>query len=121
MRRNVLLGLALAALITQNVKAGSAVAVDPAGHIVHSFGGPEKLARERVLEISRYRGWVNAKIIASSDTIGYGAIAVARKGTGSVVGVSIGKRSMAEADTLAMEQCLKRGGTDPKVRWRFRG
>lgn len=121
MKRNALLCLALAALITQEANAGSAVAHDPAGHTVYSFGGPEKLAREQALEISRHRGWLNARIIASSDTIGYGAIAVARKGTGSVVGVSIGKRSMAEADTLAMEQCLKRGGTDPKVRWRFRG
>ena len=121
MKRRALLGLVLATLIAQRANAGSAVAHDPAGHTVYSFGGPEKLAREQALEICRHRGWANARIIASTDTIGCGAVAVARKGAGSVVGVSIGKRSTAEADALAIEQCLKNGGAEPKVRWRFRG
>ena len=76
----------------------------------------------RVLETARLYGWTDARIIAASDATGYCAIAVAaHKGGGVVVGVALGKRSATEADTLAIQHCLKAGGINPRVRWGWYG
>ena len=66
---------------------------------------------------------MNVRIVAATDIAGYGAIAVALhpNGRGSILGVALGKRSATEADNLAIEQCLKAGGTHPKIIEGFRG
>jgi hypothetical protein len=118
--RLILVGMTVAAL--QRLEAGSAVANDGLGHTIYSFGHPKAVAIQSALETARLHGWTDARIIAASDKTGYGAIAVAAyKGGRSVVGVSIGNGSQAEADTKAIENCLKAKGFDARVRWRFRG
>ena len=117
--RLLLAGLAVIAI--QRASAGSAVAYDFRGHTVYSFGHPKAVEIHRALDLARRHGWADARIIAASDVTGYGAIAVARKGHGSVLGAALGRPSRADAEHRAIEVCLKGGGTDPKVRWEFRG
>jgi hypothetical protein len=120
MRSVVLLGLV--ALVAQNASAGSAVAMESHhGHLVSYHGYPVNEAKRLALETARSLYGTDVKIIAASDVAGYCAIAVARKGKGSVIGVALGKRSATEADALALDHCLNAGGTNPAVRWRFRG
>ena len=49
---------------------------------------------------------------------GYGAIAVALhpNGYGSILGITLGKRSVNEAHAAAIKACLKAGGTHPVVK-----
>lgn len=119
--RLVLIGLVCAAI--QHANAGSAVACDGYGHCSAAYGGSVEREKQRALETARRKGWAGAKIVAATDMPGYGAIAVARhpNGYGSVIGIAIGKRSATEADTLAIKQCVKSGGTNPKVRSSWRG
>jgi hypothetical protein len=112
-------GLAFA--LMQNAEGGSAVAWDHCGHMVYTFGEPKKDAEEHVLDLCRRRGVANAKLIGSTDVVGYGAIAIARRGSGSVIGVSLGRPSAVDAENRAIEKCLKAGGINPKVRWGFKG
>jgi hypothetical protein len=84
-----LLSMAVAAM--HSADAGSAVANDPHGRTVYSKGQPTKaIAIQHALETARSRGWADARIIAASDVTGYCAIAVARKGNGSVLGAVLG-------------------------------
>jgi Domain of unknown function (DUF4189) len=104
--------------------AGSAVAIadnGPRTIVVKSYGLPQKIAEQHVIEICRREGGANAKLLASSDVVGYGAIAVARRGPGWIVGVSLGRRSATESEYRAIKACAKAGGTNPKVKWGFRG
>jgi hypothetical protein len=62
------------------------------------------------------------RLLAWTDETGYGAIAIARHpGHGWLIGISLGKRSATEANTIAIEKCLKAGGVKPRVRWGFFG
>ena len=115
----VLLGLS--ALAVQNSKAGSAVAWDGHGHLVTYHGYPVEEAKRLALETARSRYGNNVRLIGYTDTFGFGAIAVGGNRTGSVIAVALGKRSKAEAETLAIEHCLQAGGIEPRVRWRFKG
>lgn len=111
-------------MFLQNANAGSAVAIGHTNHhtlIVKSYGLPQSVAEYHVLEICRRLGGADARLLASTDVVGEGAIAVARKGNGSVIGISLGRRTAVEAQARAIDQCLKAGGTDPKVKWGFRG
>jgi hypothetical protein len=126
MKRSALFRLALVcmAVATQNAKAGSAVVTDGHGHLITSYGQPSKRNRQGARAgdgPSTVRATV--RVLAASDVTGYGAIAVARhpNGHGSIIGVALGKRSATEADTLAIEQCLKAGGTNPKIIRGFSG
>ena len=121
MRFAVLLGLA--ALAAQNASAGSAVAWDGHGHVFSSVGYSVNVAKQRALEIARSRYGNNVRLVAYCDVAGYGAIAVGRNehGSGSVVGVTLGRASALEAQNLAMENCLSAGGINPKVIRTFKG
>jgi hypothetical protein len=83
--------------------------------MVCSCGYPEKEARDRALTLCRQRYGKDAIILSSSDLTGYCAIAVARKGIGSVVATSLGRRSATEAEALAINKCLQAGGTNPRI------
>ena len=107
-----LLGLAM---FIQNSHASSAVAHASNSHLVASIAPSVEVAKRRAVEICRRQGGVNIQIIAATDRFGYCAIAVAAKGTGSVIGVSLGNRSSTEADLLAIQHCLKMGGKSPRV------
>lgn len=117
----VVLGFTVLAL--HNANAGSAVAWDGHSNLSTAYGGPVQREKERALETARRKGWANARIIASTDISGYGAIAIARhpNGFGSTIGVSLGKRSATEAYMTAIDQCRKAGGTHAQVRWSFKG
>jgi hypothetical protein len=115
----VLLGLA--STLLHNLYAGSAVAWDGHGHLVHSAGYPIEIAKERALRICRVRYGASARLLASTDVVGDGAIAVARRGAVWVVGISLGRPSPADAENRAIEKCIRAGGINPKVRWGFRG
>ena len=121
MRLAVLLGLvALAAL---SASAGSAVAWDGHGHVVSYHGYPVDEAKRLALETARSRYGNKVKLVAYCDVAGYGAIAVGRNehGSGSVVGVTLGRTSALEAQNLAMENCLNAGGIGPRVIRTFKG
>lgn len=120
--RIVLVGLC--GMLIQSVYAGSAVAMANKGQrtiIVKSYGLPRKVAEHHVIDICRREGGTNAKLLASSDVVGYGSIAVGRRGPSWVVGVSLGRRSATESEIRAVKACLKGGATNPKVKWGFRG
>lgn len=124
MKRNVFFWLVLlgpAILAVRNARAGSAVAVGPNSQMVYSYGHSKELDKQRALEMARDRFGPNVRILAATDIYGYGAIAVAHHGIGWVTGVVLGRQSAADADHLAIEQCLKAGGINPKVRWKFKG
>lgn len=122
MNRILLLVLAsIAAALIQNTSAGSAVAWDGHGHLGASAGYPLKEAKKRALDRCRRNGGINPRIVGATDTIGDGAIAVARRGNGSVIGISLGRPSPADAENRAIEKCLRAGGINPKVRWGFKG
>ena len=107
---------AIAVIAIQRAGAASAVAHDFNGHTVYSKGQASKtVAIQHALETARSRGWKDAMIVAATDVTGYGAIAVARKGRGSVIGITLGRPSRAEAENRAMEKCLKGGGTEAKI------
>ena len=110
----------LAAAVMQNTNAGSAVAWDHHGHMYYTYGESRKQAEEHVLSLCRRRG-LAAKVIGSTDIVGYGAIAVASQRRGTVIGISLGRPSPADAENRAIEKCLKAGGVNPKVRWGFKG
>ncbi len=107
--------LSLAVLAAQDAKAGSAVVWDGHGHVVSYHGSRVDEATRRALELAHSHFGGELRLIASTDLNGYGAVAVAAKGTGSVIGVALGKRSATEANALAIDHCLKAGGTAPKV------
>jgi hypothetical protein len=119
MRSVVLLGLA--ALAVHQTKAGSAVAADGNGHLSISFGHSKEVDKQSALELGRRLHGPNVRIVAASDVAGYCAIATARTGTGWVSGVALGRATAEEAKRLAIEQCLKFGGTNPKIKSEFRG
>jgi hypothetical protein len=124
MRRSALFRLALVSICvvtTQSANAGSAVAFAGHGHLVTSYGHPKAVAIRRALETARRLYGADVRLIASSDITGYGAVAVAPKGKGSVIGAALGRPSRADAEHRAIEVCLKGGGTDPKVRWEWHG
>ena len=81
----------------------------------------KEIAINHALTSARQRYGPSVRILASSAVSGYCAIAVAWKGTGSVTGIALGRRSQAEADRLAIGECLKAAGFDPKVIKRWHG
>jgi hypothetical protein len=106
---------------TPLVKAGSAVAWNGHGHLVYSAGYPMKIARERALEICLRRWGGTPRLLASTDVVGEGAIAVGRRGSEWIIGISLGRPSPLDAENRAKAACLKAGGVNPKIRWGFKG
>jgi hypothetical protein len=118
--RLILVGMTVTAI--PRAEAASAVAYAPGGHIITSRGQFSKeIAEQHALTTARQQYGASARLIAASKVEGYCAIAVGRKGTGLVNGIALGRSSRAEAERLAVEACLKAGGTQPKVRWEWYG
>jgi hypothetical protein len=111
----------LAAVLIQSANAASAVAWGGHGHLATVTAYSLKEAKRRAIDLCRRKGGIDIKILAASDVVGYGTIAVARLGTGSVIGVSVGRRSATESEIRAKKACLRAGGTNPKVRWGWYG
>jgi hypothetical protein len=126
MKKTVFFSLALLAIsigAIQNGNAGSAVALAPNNQMVASFGHPVEIAKSRALAQAYSKYGSDVRILAATDETGYGAVAVGRRSnaTGWVLSVVLGKRSATEANTLAIEQCIKAGGTNPYIKYAFRG
>ncbi len=124
MKRSRVLRLALlgfAAALIQNAGAASAVAWDRHGHMGTAVRSSLNEAKRRALDLCRRTGGVEPRILAASDVVGYGAIAIARLGTGSVIGISLGRPSPADAESRAIVKCLRAGGTNPKVKCGWHG
>jgi hypothetical protein len=113
--------VALTSLAIGRLNAASAVAIGNDGYLSTAVRSSLSEAKQRAVEICRQHGGVNVRLVASSAASGYCAIAVARKGTGVVYGVALAKRSATEANTLAINHCLKAGGIDPKIKYGWRG
>ena len=111
----------IAMLAVQNAKAGSAVAMgDKAPYLVSSYGYLKRIAERRALEKCKANGG-NCRIIASTERLGYGAVAAGKRAAGgSILGVAIAKRSREEAASLALDNCYAAGGINPKVIMEFR-
>ena len=120
-----LLGLvAISVAGTPHAQAGSAVAMERYhGNLATAYGGPMEREKQRALTNARRLYGPDVRIIAASDVRGFGAIAVAwnPSGHGSIIGISLGKRSATEAYTSAIEKCVKAGGLKPQVKWAFWG
>jgi len=113
------LAVAAAALVAlERAGAASAVAMDGHGHLITSRGQRSKVvATQHALTTAHQPYGVDVRLLAASEGYDYCSIAVAaHRGGGVVIGVALGKRSGTEADALAIERCLKAGGTNPKVR-----
>ena len=119
--RALFLGLAVVAV--QNAHAGSAVVWDGHGHVQAAWGHPVEQAKTLALQKAQQLYGGHFRLIAYSSVEGYGAIAVARngKGSGSLIGVTLGQASEREARELSVEKCLKAGGVTPKVARVFKG
>jgi uncharacterized protein DUF4189 len=116
--------LNLACLLTQNANAGSAVAIAHVGSrtiLPNSCGLPKKVAEQHVLTFCRSRGGADARILASTDVVGEGAIAVGHRASGLAIGVSLGRSSPQDAANRAIQACQKAGGADPKIIRAFKG
>jgi hypothetical protein len=109
--------------LKQSVHAGSAIALGPNNQLVTSAGIPVEVAKQHALAEAHRKFGPNVRLIGYSDVAGYCAIAVARhpNGYGWIICASLGKRSATEADTMAIQHCLKLGGKNPRVRWGFWG
>jgi hypothetical protein len=105
----------------QSGEAASAVAWDGHGHLGAAAGYSLIEAKQRALERCRRNGGIHPRIVGATDVVGYGAIAVASKKSGSVIGISLGRPSPVDAEHRAIEKCVKAGGNNPKVRWGFKG
>ena len=120
-----LLRLALIAMTVgaiHNARAGSAVAMERLhGNLATAYGGPVEREKARALNNARRLYGNDVKIIAATDVTGYGAIAIARWRDRFLVGVALGMRSATEADTVAINKCLRAGGTNPQIKWAFHG
>jgi hypothetical protein len=108
MRTSAIFKMALIGLVSsamQNANAGSAVAVGSNGHLVYSYGSSRSAreARQRAGAICLRQGGLEPKILASTDVVGHGAIAVGRKGNLWIYGVSLGRPSAVDAENRAME------------------
>jgi hypothetical protein len=124
MKRSCIFRLALlgfASVFIQSVSAASAVAWDRHGHMGTAVRPSLSEAKQRALDLCRRTGGLDPTILAASDVVGYGAIAIARLRTGSVIGVSIGRPSPADAENRAIAKCLRAGGTNPKIRCGWQG
>ena len=128
MKRGLLVWLALASMAVMAIQRGnaaSAVALAPHGHITRVYGimFTEQEARWNALELAEKHGWKGARILASTSQYGYGAIALCyrKDGRAAITGVSLGYRSQADADRMAIDHCLKAGGYEPRVYARCRG
>ena len=101
------------------------MAIDPLFHITRAYGVmfTAEEAKRTALELAEKHGWKGAYILASTRNYGYCAVALAyrKDGRAAVTGVSLGKPSQAEADRMAIAQCLKLGGYKPRVYARFEG
>jgi hypothetical protein len=112
----------LASIALNDADAGSAVVLGPHNQLATAYGGPVRKEEQRALENARRKYGANVRILAASDVTGYGAIAIAKHPNGNwLIGVALGRRSATEANTLAINECLKAGGKHPQVRWAFRG
>jgi hypothetical protein len=126
MKMNAIFLLVLVAMTVgamQTAHAGSAIALGPHNQMVADGGLPVEVAKQRVLAKARQKFGPNVRLLGYSDVTGYCAIAVARhpNGIGWIICASLGRRSPTEADTMAIEHCLKLGGRNPQVRLAFRG
>ena len=72
---------------------------------------------------ARREGWASVGTLAATDVRGYGAIVVARhpNGHGSVIGAALGKPSARDAANVAIDECRRLGGSDPKILRTFKG
>jgi hypothetical protein len=91
--------------------------------IVAGWSYSKKAAEQKALALwhGKWRG--QAKISASSDVVGDGAVAVWSHDKAWAIGAALGKRSSTEADALAIKYCLQHcpTGAKPKILRGFRG
>lgn len=86
----------------QQVKAGSAVAIDDVGHMVYSYGHSKEVDERNVLQLGRRMHGTSVRLFAASDVAGYCAIASAPlreviAGQRYVYGVALGHSTPEEA------------------------
>ncbi|MBV9998519.1 MAG: hypothetical protein JO015_05320 [Verrucomicrobia bacterium] len=123
--------LAVASLLLAPARAASAVALGTNGHWATCHFGNQPLAvvEKRAIESCRLAGGINPRVIASSASPGYAAVAYSRARTTSAtdatgargtsawaIGCAFGAPTQNGANRQAIENCRKHGGTKPEVR-----
>ncbi len=117
-----LLIFALSAVaVVKSVDAGSAVAGDGRGRFFISYGFPKDIAEKRALALCYHEWGSRARIVASTDVVGFGAIAVAHKGNSFVHSIVLGRLTQEDANNRAIRNCLRAGGVNPRIRNAFKG
>jgi hypothetical protein len=113
-------------------RAYSAIAVSAAstyGAHIEVFGyshfpaQPQNVVEKRALENCTLAGGTDPKIVASTSKSGYSAVVASKNGKERILGWAVAMSSKDAAEKKAIEECRKRGGTDPRVRasWVDRG
>jgi hypothetical protein len=119
--------LRLASGSIQNASGASALAMgETRGGPIYSLGSgwslreAQQRAIRRAWEHGLKYGIDSVRIVATSDVGGYGAVAVSGFRKSRVFGVAFGYRSSIEAEKRALEDCRKKGGNDPRIKWSFK-
>ena len=115
--------IGLMGLSIHNANAGSAVAFEPhSGMMVNSSGHSEEIAIQKAMAGARHLYGPNVRLLAATDVTGYCAVGVAgRVRKTAIVGVALGQKSAADAQTIVLAQLYKAGGINPKIISRWRG
>jgi hypothetical protein len=102
--------------LPHTLKASSAVAIASNG--VWAFavdrGISEKEAISKALASCLKKGGTDAKIVASSSSTGCSSIAISGKGKDAIFGWALARQSSWLAQSAAMKDCQRKGGTQPK-------
>src|SRR6516162_9032110 len=106
----------LCAFLVQDVKAAMAIAVAKKGtrHIVCvAWGYTVGLAKQNVVKLANRNKADSFRVAAWTDLRGYTAVASSTRGY--AVGWSMAQPSEMMAQKLAIKNCLKAGGVNPKI------
>jgi hypothetical protein len=106
----------LCTFLVQDVKAAMAIAVAKKGthHLVCvAWGYTVGLARQNVVKLANRNKADSFRVAAWTEMRGFTAVASSTRGY--VVGWSMAQPSQMMAQKLAIENCLKAGGVNPKI------
>jgi hypothetical protein len=102
---------------TKQFAGAVAVAVSSNGYweCYHSLTISKQEAEQGALDHCRKKGGIDAVVLASADLSRHCAVAISGRGRSIVVGCCLGQRTSGIAEAGAIQDCKRRGGTDPRI------